>query len=87
MRQSALTLTLATTALVALGACGSGSDPLSSASSTSAAPSGSNSASGATSIIVGSADFSDRQRSVLQGRMAARKAMARIRALAARRVQ
>ena len=36
---------------------------------------------------VGSADFSDRQRSVLQGRMAARKAMARIRALAARRVQ
>ena len=35
MRQSALTLTLATTALVALGACGSGSDPLSSASSTS----------------------------------------------------
>lgn len=59
MRQSALTLTLATTALVALGACGSGSDPLSSASSTSAAPSGSSSASGATSIIVGSADFSE----------------------------
>lgn len=62
MRRSTLTLAMAATALLGLTACGSGDDPLSeTSSSTSSSDSGSTgeTSEGATSIVVGSADFSE----------------------------